>query len=91
MAGITSAIENLISALIGILTSIVNSIIALLQAVVGIFATVALSGVELVKSLATFLLSNIVIIAVVAAAYFGYQLFVNRRGAPRVTAGKKRI
>jgi len=83
MAGITSAVQSIIDGIVGVITSILQAIFGVFQGIFGVFNTVLQSGFELTKNLTGFLLSNILVIAVVAAAFFGYTAYVNRAGGTK--------
>jgi len=89
MAGITNAIEDLISSILGIFHSLFNTVFASLEGVGAVFATFVSSVFDLGSALIGFILSNIVVIGILAAAFVGYTAYLNRQGKTVTTTKKK--
>jgi len=90
MTGITSAVTNLFSSLLGVITYILNVILAVFQSSFAVLATGLQDIFGLVKWLAGFILSNILVIGLLGAAFVAYTAYQQRQGRPVSTVGSGR-
>ncbi|KAL9119052.1 MAG: hypothetical protein Q9187_004391 [Circinaria calcarea] len=82
MSSILTSLQNLLSALLSTITSAFESVFA-------VFSTLIAQIYSLCLGLFNFLLGNIVIIGILAAAFVGYTVYAQRQGG-RVK-GKKNL
>ncbi|MCJ1405572.1 hypothetical protein MMC11_008800 [Xylographa trunciseda] len=98
MASILASVRDLLASIVGLFTSVlqtivnifasaVRAVVAGVEAVFGLFGTLGKDAFDLVSGLVGFLLGNIVIIGVLAAAFVGYTVYQQRQG--RSVSGKK--
>ncbi|KAF3932910.1 hypothetical protein ABW20_dc0100446 [Dactylellina cionopaga] len=90
MASLTTSIENFISAIFGIFRNILDSIFAIFTSVLALFQTAVVGVFDLAKGFINFLLSNILILSVIAVALVGYTAVTQRNAAAKPGLGATR-
>ncbi|EPS39927.1 hypothetical protein H072_6251 [Dactylellina haptotyla CBS 200.50] len=94
MASLTSSLENFVSAIFGIFRNIFDSIFAVFTSILALAQTAVTSIFDLAKSFLSFLISNILILSVIAVALVGYTAVTQRNagaaGKPGLTASNKK-
>ncbi|KAK6509717.1 hypothetical protein TWF481_004448 [Arthrobotrys musiformis] len=92
MPSLTSSVENFVSAIFGIFRNIIDSIFAVFTSILALFQTAVVSVFDLAKSFLNFLLSNILILSVLAVGFVLYTatLQKNRAAGTRVGSGGKK-
>ncbi|MCJ1245346.1 hypothetical protein MMC30_002550 [Trapelia coarctata] len=89
MTGITSSISNLLQSILDIFTGILRTIFSSVQGVFAVSGTLVQDIVNMFQGLLGFLLSNIIIIGVLVAAFVGYSAYQQKQH--KTTTGKKTI
>ncbi|EOD51588.1 hypothetical protein UCRNP2_1644 [Neofusicoccum parvum UCRNP2] len=90
MTGIVQSLENLVSSFFTLIGNVLNGILAAFQSVGAVIFTFFQQVAALVQDALGFLLHNIVILGVIAAAVFAWFALQQKQGGGSVTGQKKR-
>ncbi|KAK6356836.1 hypothetical protein TWF718_001176 [Orbilia javanica] len=93
MPSLTSSVENLVSAIFGIFRNIIDSIFAVCTSILALFQSAAVGVFDLAKSFLDFLLSNILVLSVIAVGFILYTAVLQKNATtgPHAGAGGKKI
>jgi len=80
MANLTAAVEKFISSIFGIFHNLLNSVFAVFQSILAVFQTILTSAFELAKGLLDFVMSNILVLGVIAVGFVIYTAVLQRNG-----------
>ncbi|KAF9635235.1 hypothetical protein BFW01_g6130 [Lasiodiplodia theobromae] len=89
MTGIVQSLENLVSSFFALIGNALNGILSAFQSVLALIYTFFQQLVGLLQDAISFLLHNIVILGIIAAAAFAFLTFQQRQGG-RAIGQKKR-
>lgn len=88
---IASAINNFVSSVFQVFQGLINSILAVFQSVVAVFTTLVGEAIGLFNSLVAFFFHNIFTIGVLAAAFVGYQVYLQNTNKSTRGGLKKKL
>jgi len=80
MTGITSAISDLISSILGIFTNVFSTLFAGVEGVFATFGTLLTSVFDLLQGFIGFVLGNLFILGILAVGLMGYVVYSQRKG-----------
>ncbi|KAF2840428.1 hypothetical protein M501DRAFT_1015481 [Patellaria atrata CBS 101060] len=82
MTSIINGLQNLVASVFEIFGGIINTVLSTLQSFLAVFTTLAKDVLQLFQGLINFMLQNIVIIGVLAAAFVGFTVLTQRQNKP---------
>ncbi|KAL1652222.1 hypothetical protein SLS58_000349 [Diplodia intermedia] len=89
MTGIIQSLENLVSSFFALIGNVLNGILSAFQSVAAVIFTFFQQLAGLVQDALSFLLHNIVILGIVAAAVFAFFALQQRQGGGAIGQKKR--
>ncbi|KAF8415873.1 hypothetical protein EV426DRAFT_722027 [Tirmania nivea] len=83
-ASTKSLLSSLLSSLLGFIKNTFESVLALFSAFYATTSTAVASAFDLFKAILHFLISNILLMVIIAAGFFGYNLYLQRQRGQKV-------